>query len=132
MKTTLPSNKSSGIARARTVTTVDPAAIDDTSFPPADVVACKGWQRAMVFPRFQGGKAASVTLQVLVRAGSAEGGSWAFQGAKFGPLADGQMVTVDVGGRDVFFRVTALTGDPKSVELFVGGWEKTDRSDAAL
>ena len=47
-------------------------------------------------------------------------------------LLPGQMVTVDVGGRDVFFRVTALTGDPKSVELFVGGWEKTDRSDAAL
>lgn len=132
MKTVLPSNKISGIARARSVAAVDPTALTDEHFPPGDATACKGWQRAMVFPRFQGGKAASVTLQVLVRAGTGESGSWAFQGAKFGPLVDGQMVVVDVGGRDVFFRVAGLTGDPESAELYVGGWEKIDRSDAAL
>ena len=102
------------------LTTTDSATINDTNYPPASAVLCKGWKTVLVQAVGVGGALTSVSVQALYRLGT----GWAI-----GPTAtvlgsDGASAAFDTMGRTVFFRVTAITlGAATSVTLNCAGWE---------
>ena len=100
------------------VTAADNATINDTNYPPADLTQGAGWKRAGLFPRFVAGTNPTVTLQVLHRAGS----GWV-RGAISEPLAENELWTPEVAGRDFYVRVHTLTGSPTNVSVHCSGWE---------
>jgi hypothetical protein len=109
----------SAIARALTASpSADSTTINDTNFPPASDIVCNGWRSVLVVPRFTGGTAPTITLQILRRVGAA----WA-AGEKVGPISDGQSVVLDVYGRETYLRVDAIAGAPTATAVHVGGYE---------
>jgi len=95
--------------------------INDTNFPPANDTACYGWQTVKLVPKLTGGSSPTVTIQVLERVASSTS-FWSL-GETSVPLSDGQSYELEVGGREVFFRLAAVTGSPTQVDLHCGGGE---------
>ena len=106
---------------ARTVTVADTPPLLDSNCDPTAACTTQGWRRVRVFPRFFGGASPSVTVQVLHRMTSVAGNGWV-PGVQ-ATLVDGQLLEVEVLGRDVFFAVSAITGAPTGVGIYCAGWE---------
>lgn len=98
------------------VSAADSTTINDTNFPPADATDCAGWESVMLFPRHTGGTNPTTAIQVLYRCGS----GWAV-GATTAALAEGTVAVVNTYGRKCFFRISALTGTPDSVDVHCAG-----------
>lgn len=131
-KTRVASHKGNGTAKLRSaVTTADSATLSDGNFDPTTATACANWFRVAIYPRFTGGTAPTVTIQILVRGNIADGtGYWAVLPNKTAALTEGVIAIIEVGSRDVFFRVDAITGSPTSVDIWGTGWEQVDRQYA--
>jgi hypothetical protein len=99
------------------IATNDNATVNDTNYPPDNATTCAGWQSVMVQARGNGGALTTVTVTPLHRLGTA----WAAGTPVV--LTDGAQTTINVMGRDTFFRITALTlGAATSVSLWAAGW----------
>ena len=121
---------SNGAQVARTVTAADTPPFIDSNCDPTTALITNGWRSVKVFPRFTGGTAPTVSIQVLHRMLSVAGNGWV-AGPTWTGLLDGEAIELDVNGRDVFFAVTALTGSPTSVAIYVAGWSAVNQKAGA-
>jgi len=108
--------------------TADSSTIDDAHFPQTDGVLCTGWKSVAIFAVLTAGGATTWTLQTLIRAGATAttADSWIYDAA--GSATNSRVpIIVNVMGRLIYPRISALTGNPTAVDIYVAGWEPLPR-----
>jgi len=106
----------------------DSSTLDDAHFPQTDGVLCTGWKSVAIFAKFTGGTNPTWTLQTLIRAGATAttADSWIYDAA--GSATNSRVpIIVNVMGRLIYPRISALTGNPTAVDIYVAGWEPLPR-----
>lgn len=110
----------------------------DPGAGPPDITAryrqtlnCRRWKSVRVFVLLTGGTTPTVDL-VPLEVVEAEGAfpaatdtdrGFAVMGSATGALSSGESAVVDVNGALLFLRVSALTGSPTGLKVFVAGEE---------
>ena len=99
-------------------------------------INCRRWKSVKVYVVLIGGAVPTATivpLEVVEGEGAFPSGTatdndrgFVVMGSAIGPLSSGDMVTVDVNGGLLFLRVSALTGAPTGLKVFVAGDELMD------
>lgn len=95
------------------------------------VIRCRRWKSIKVFVLLEGGVAPTVDLvplEVVEGVGAFPGATdedrgFVVMGVATGALSSGGIATVDVNGGVLFLRVSALTGAPTGLKVFVAGEE---------
>lgn len=110
----------------------------DPAAGPPDITArrkqyvnCRRWKSVRVYVLLTGGVTPTVDLvplEVVSAAGAFPGAAdpdrgFVVMGSATGALGSGGLVTVDVYGALLFLRVSALTGSPTGLKVFVAGEE---------